>query len=75
MGGYSFLGLSPDLIWRCHGDHVEINRQALKDPNAFEDGGTGALASLRALIEEGANRGPAANTAADGLQSGRLYGL
>ncbi len=51
-GRYSFLGLSPDLIWRCHGDHAEINRQALTDADAFEPCGAGALASLRALIEE-----------------------
>ena len=30
-GRYSFIGLSPDLIWRCHGDRAEVNREALDD--------------------------------------------
>ena len=25
---YSFIGLRPDLIWRCFGDKAEINRKA-----------------------------------------------
>ncbi len=51
-GRYSFLGLSPDLIWRCHGDRAEVNRQALTDADAFEPCTGGALDSLRALIDE-----------------------
>ena len=51
-GRYSFIGLSPDLIWRCHGDRAEVNREALSDPEAFRPCDEGALASLRALIEE-----------------------
>lgn len=51
-GRYSFLGLSPDLIWRCHGDRSEVNRHALDDADAFEPCADGALAALRALIEE-----------------------
>ena len=27
IGRYSFIGLKPDLIWRCFGDRAEINRQ------------------------------------------------
>ena len=34
-GRYSFLGMKPDLIWRCFGDKAEINRIALKDRTAF----------------------------------------
>jgi len=30
-GRYSFIGLRPDLIWRCRGDKAEINRRALAD--------------------------------------------
>ena len=51
-GRYSFIGLSPDLIWRCRGDVAEINRQALTDMDAFEPCGTGSLEALRALIDE-----------------------
>ncbi|MFX8523681.1 hypothetical protein ABTM10_19115, partial [Acinetobacter baumannii] len=41
-----------DLIWRCFGDRVEINREARRDLTAFQPAGTGALASLRALLAE-----------------------
>src|SRR6266851_6232439 len=54
-GRYSFIGLKPDLIWRCFGDRAEINRQARRDPDAFEPhqgAAPGALASLRAVIAE-----------------------
>ncbi len=49
-GRYSFIGLRPDLIWRCRADQAEINRRALEDPNGFESLAGGALASLRDLI-------------------------
>jgi anthranilate synthase component I len=55
-GRYSFIGLKPDIIWRCFGDRAEINRQARFNANAFlpcpvsERDGT--LASLRAVIAE-----------------------
>ena len=55
-GRYSFLGMKPDLIWRCSGDMAEINRNALLDRTAFTacpvgaDGGV--LASFRALLAE-----------------------
>jgi anthranilate synthase component 1 len=52
IGRYSFIGLKPDLIWRCRGDRAEINRSARLDPSAFEPLEQGALASLRALVEE-----------------------
>jgi len=51
-GRYSFIGLSPDLIWRCHGDRAEVNRRVLVDPDTFQPCEAGALASLRALIDE-----------------------
>jgi anthranilate synthase component 1 len=51
-GRYSFIGLSPDLIWRCRGNAAEINRQALTDAHSFEPCEAGALDSLRALISE-----------------------
>jgi anthranilate synthase component 1 len=55
-GRYSFIGLKPDLIWRCFGDRAEINRRALDDPDAFAPcpaGQTsGALESLRRLMAE-----------------------
>lgn len=55
-GRYSFIGIKPDLIWRCFGDRAEINRQALSDATAFLPCPvgelSGALASLRALIAE-----------------------
>src|SRR5579872_6565912 len=54
-GRYSFIGLKPDLIWRCFGNKAEINRRARSTPDAFEphEGATpGALASLRAVIAE-----------------------
>src|SRR6185369_14750798 len=54
-GRYSFIGLKPDLIWRCFRDKAEINRQARSDPDAFvphQGEAPGALASLRAIIAE-----------------------
>ena len=51
-GRYSFIGLKPDLVWRCFGDKAEINRRARVDPEAFEPAPGGALTSLRAVIEE-----------------------
>jgi len=55
-GRYSFIGLRPDLIWRCFGDKAEINRNAAADPKSFvpcpvsEE--SGAIESLRALVKE-----------------------
>ena len=46
-GRYSFIGLKPDLIWRCRGRQAEINRQARTDPDAFSPCGEDPLASLR----------------------------
>lgn len=54
-GRYSFIGLKPDLIWRCRGDRAEINRNACADANAFiphQGREKGVMASLRAVVEE-----------------------
>ena len=53
-GRYSFIGLKPDLIWRCAGDQAEVNRSARFDADAFEPEAAGALDSLRAVIAESA---------------------
>jgi anthranilate synthase component 1 len=53
-GRYSFIGISPDVIWRAFGDRAEINGEALADPAAFRPCPIGAahgtIASLRALV-------------------------
>ncbi|MBX3487799.1 MAG: anthranilate synthase component I [Parvibaculum sp.] len=49
---YSIIGLNPDAVWRARGDASEINRKARFDDAAFEPCQGGALASLRAFIEE-----------------------
>jgi anthranilate synthase component I len=51
-GRYSAIGLKPDLIWRCFGDHAEINRVARHDRAAFAPCPGGALESLRELIRQ-----------------------
>ena len=49
---YSFVGLKPDLIWRCRGDRAEINRRARVDAASFEPCPGHPLAALRALVDE-----------------------
>jgi anthranilate synthase component 1 len=51
-GRYSAIGLRPDLIWRCRGDAVEINRKALTGLDTFEPVAKAPLDSLRDLIAE-----------------------
>ena len=51
-GRYSFIGLMPDLIWRCFGERAEINRGARADVRAFEPCPGGTVESLRAVVEE-----------------------
>ncbi len=59
-GRYSIVGWKPDLVWRCLGDRAEINRDAAYDRDAFKPAprskkhGQGALASLRAILDESA---------------------
>jgi anthranilate synthase component 1 len=52
IGRYSFIGLRPDVIWRCFGPRAEINRRALADDGTFESLEGGALETLRALVRE-----------------------
>ncbi|WP_128254292.1 anthranilate synthase component I [Falsirhodobacter deserti] len=51
-GRYSIVGLKPDLIWRCEGRQVAINREARFDRDAFRPVEADPLESLRALIAE-----------------------
>lgn len=50
-GRYSFIGIAPDLIWRCTGDAAEIDRAPNSD-GGFRAEPMGALDSLRKLIAE-----------------------
>ena len=47
-GRYSFIGLAPDLVWRCFGDRAEVNRDPENTPVRFAPAPGGAIASLRA---------------------------
>ncbi|MGH6662590.1 MAG: anthranilate synthase component I, partial [Rhodospirillales bacterium] len=53
---YSFIGLRPDVVWRCRGNKADINRNAVDEPDAFSPCPvaitSGAIASLRALVNE-----------------------
>ena len=51
-GRYSFIGLEPDLVWRCRGDAAEVNRGDPADESAFEPCDGGAIDSLRAIADE-----------------------
>jgi anthranilate synthase component 1 len=51
-GRYSFVGINPDLIWRCRGNAAEINRNAGDVSGAFVPEPGDALDSLRGLISE-----------------------
>jgi len=51
-GRYSFIGLKPDLIWRCFGDKSEINRRAMADCEAFEPCPEPTIRSLKALVAD-----------------------
>jgi anthranilate synthase component 1 len=51
-GRYSMIGLDPDIVWRCNGGKAEINRQALRNPEAFTPCPEPPLDALRALIAE-----------------------
>ena len=53
-GRYSVVGMKPDLIWRCRGTEVQVNREARFDPEAFRPDPRPPLDSLRALIAESA---------------------
>lgn len=54
-GRYTFIGLKPDIIWRCTGERAEINRRVLTngdDAAAFHSLKKSSLESLRDLFEE-----------------------
>ncbi|MQX36071.1 anthranilate synthase component I [Roseospira navarrensis] len=51
-GRYSFLGLKPDLIWRCRGQSAEINRDARHNLDAFVPDDAAPLDSLRRIVAE-----------------------
>ena len=51
-GRYSYIGLKPDLIWRCHGERAEVNRSVRLGEERYKPEPLPSLASLRALIEE-----------------------
>jgi anthranilate synthase component 1 len=53
-GRYSVVGMKPDLIWRCRGEAVELNREARFDPAAFRPDPGHPFDRLRALIAESA---------------------
>ena len=53
-GRYTFIGLKPDLIWRCNGDSPEINRHTLRGVNEddYKKIEKPSLESLRDLFAE-----------------------
>ena len=53
-GRYSFIGLKPDLLWKCQDDDASINRDPIGDPDAFTPCEGGALDSLRRILDESA---------------------
>ena len=50
-GRYSLLGLAPDLVFRAHGTHAEINSVWETDRAAFSALPRDTLTELRALVE------------------------
>ncbi len=57
---YSYIGLKPDLIWRCRGTAAETNRAVCSGSDTFEPCALSSLDSLRALIAESRIALPAA---------------
>ncbi|MEZ5756792.1 MAG: anthranilate synthase component I [Emcibacteraceae bacterium] len=53
-GRYTFIGLKPDVVWRCTGDHAQINRKTLGGVREedFTDEIKPSLDSLRDLFDE-----------------------
>ncbi len=64
-GRYSMIGLDPDVIFRVQGGRAEINRDALRDKQAFAPCGKKPLDALRALLDKSAI--PAAANGSSGL--------
>ena len=50
-GRFSVIGLAPDLIWRCHGEKAEINRDPAGSDHC-ETVDMSPLASLRAVLAD-----------------------
>ncbi|MEQ1647495.1 MAG: anthranilate synthase component I [Hyphomicrobiaceae bacterium] len=51
-GRYSFIGISPDIVWRASGNSAEINRSPATAPDAFDRQAASPLTALRALLAE-----------------------
>lgn len=55
-GRYSFVGINPDIIWRCFGNRAEINRSVVDGNQEFTPcpiaQKSGSLDSLRGLVAE-----------------------
>ncbi|AHD00779.1 anthranilate synthase component I [Leisingera methylohalidivorans] len=51
-GRYSIIGMKPDLVWRCHGEHSSLNRSARFDADDFTPQDGNPMDNLRALIAE-----------------------
>jgi anthranilate synthase component 1 len=51
-GRYSFIAISPDLIWRCKDGEAEVNTHAAENPDAFIGDNGDVLESLRNFIAE-----------------------
>jgi anthranilate synthase component 1 len=51
-GRYSYIGIRPDLVWRCRGEYAEICRSAHLGDLCYEPAPLASLDSLRALVEE-----------------------
>lgn len=49
---YSFISLSPDIIWRCNGKKSEINQNPKKNPNLFSSIKGHPIETLRNLIQD-----------------------
>jgi len=53
-GRYSFIGIRPDVIWRCFGDKAEINESADSNAGAFVPAVGGPFHSFRKLLAKSA---------------------
>jgi anthranilate synthase component 1 len=51
-GRYSFIAISPDIIWKCADGKAEINRNAATNPDSFVTEDTEVFTSLRNLLNE-----------------------
>ena len=52
IGRYSFIGIKPDLVWKCRDGKAALNRQARYRPDAFAAEPDAPFASLRRLLAE-----------------------